>query len=217
VHDPDNHLIAALPPKARRRLLAACELVTLSAGETLCRQGQPMSHAYFPRSGFVVLTVVAPAREPIQVGMIGREGMLGVHLLWGLVLPPWQAQVQQGGLAWRMGARALRQACLGNGPLLQGLAGYQCGLLGQLAADLGGLPFWSLEARLARWLTMADAHSDHAPLQITQERLAHWLGVRRVGVTVAEGGLARRGLIACQRGQITVLDPQALRAVAGMA
>jgi len=217
VQEPDNRLIAAMPPMARRRFLAACELVEVHAGQSLCSMGQPLSHAYFFCAGFAVLSVAAPRHEAIQVGMLGREGMLGVHLLWGLSLPPWQAQVQQGGRAWRIGARALRNVCQTSLPLQQGLALYQCGLLMQLAVEAGGQPLRSLETRLARWIAMADELSDHTPLLVTQERLAQWLGVRRVGVTVAEGALARQGLIACRRGQITVLNPQALRALAGMA
>lgn len=215
--EPENRLISAMPPMARRRFLAACEPIEVHAGQSLCCMGQALTHAYFLCEGFAVLSVAAPRHEAIQVGMLGREGMLGVHLLWGLSMPPWQAQVQQGGQAWRIGARALRQVCQTSLPLQQGLALYQCGLLMQLALEAGGQPLRSLETRLARWIAMADELGGHTPLLVTQERLAQWLGVRRVGVTVAEGALARRGLIACRRGEITVLNPQALRALAGMA
>jgi CRP-like cAMP-binding protein len=217
VPEPDNRLIAALPPMARRRLLAVCEPVDLLAGQALCSMGQPVTHVYFLREGFAVLSVPVLKHNAIQVGMLGREGMLGAHLLWGMPLPPWQAQVQQGGRAWRMGARAFRSLCQTSLPLQQSLALYQCGLLMQLALEAGGQPLRSLETRLARWLCMADELGDHSPLLVTQERLAQWLGVRRVGVTVAEGALSRQGLIACRRGEIRVLNPRGLRALAGMA
>jgi CRP-like cAMP-binding protein len=197
--------------------MAVCEPVVLHVGEILCSVGQPLTHAYFLREGFAVLSVPALRHEAIQVGMLGREGMLGVHLQWGMPLPPWQAQVQQGGLAWRIAARALRSVCQTSLPLQQGLALYQCELIVQLALEAGGQTLRSLETRLARWICMADELGDHEPLLVTQERLAQWLGVRRVGVTVAEGALARQGLIACRRGEIKVLNPRALRALAGLA
>lgn len=207
----ENHLIAAMPPMARRHLLSMCEPVQLQEGELLCSAGLPASHAYFLREGFVVLAVPVQGHSAVQVAMLGREGMLGVHLLWGQSLSPWQAQVQQGGEALRINARALRRMSRASLSVQQGLACYQCGLIGKLAIEAGCQHYHALEARLARWLCQAHAHSDQSPIQITQDRLAQWLGVRRVGVTVAMGALQRQGLLQCQRGQITVLKPVGLR------
>lgn len=207
----ENHLIAAMPPMARRHLLALCEPVQLHEGELLCSAGLPASNAYFLREGFVVLAVPVLGHSAVQVAMLGREGMLGVHLLWGQSLSPWQAQVQQGGEALRISARSLRRMARSSMSVQQGLACYQCGLVGRVAIEAGCQHYHALEARLARWLCLAHAHSDQAPIQITQDRLAQWLGVRRVGVTVAMGALQRQGLLQCQRGQITVLQPMGLR------
>lgn len=207
----ENHLIAAMPVMARRHLLALCEPVRLQEGDLLCSAGLPAPHAYFLREGFVVLAVPVLGHSAVQVAMLGREGMLGVHLLWGQNLSPWQAQVQQGGEALRISARALRRMSRASLSAHQGLACYQCGLIARLAIEAGCQHYHALEARLARWLCLAHAHSDQAPIQITQDRLAQWLGVRRVGVTVAIGALQRQGLLQCQRGQITVLKPMGLR------
>jgi len=47
---------------------------------------------------------------------------------------------------------------------------------------------------------------------MTQELIAHMLGVRREGITEAAGKLQRAGLIDYRRGHITVLDRQGLEA-----
>ena len=47
---------------------------------------------------------------------------------------------------------------------------------------------------------------------LTQEFLAQMLGVRRPTVSIAAGMLARAGLIAYVRGQVTILDREGLEA-----
>jgi hypothetical protein len=49
---------------------------------------------------------------------------------------------------------------------------------------------------------------------VTHEFLAYMLGVRRVGITAAAGGLRRDGLIDYHRGALQVLDRAGLEAVA---
>jgi hypothetical protein len=56
------------------------------------------------------------------------------------------------------------------------------------------------------------AHADH--FHLTQEFLAHMLGVRRVGITAAAGSLQRSGLITYTRGDLRVLDRAGLELAA---
>jgi CRP-like cAMP-binding protein len=210
----DNHLIELLPRKDRVHLLAQCEPVQLVLSEVLCEPGKPTRHVYFPTDGFISLVAMVDGTPSLEVGMVGREGMVGAQLVLGVATTPLRALVQGPGTAWRIGAKAFR-AELARSPALQrGLNRYLYVLMVQLAASAGCLRFHQIGARLARWLLMTQdrAHADN--FHVTHEFLAYMLGVRRVGVTGAASTLQRSGLIEYHRGELTVLDRHGLEAAA---
>ena len=84
---PGNHLIDLLPRKDRLRFLAACDNVELTLAEVLCEPGKPTKYVYFPSEGFISLIAVVKGSPGVEVGMVGREGMLGVQLALGVTTP----------------------------------------------------------------------------------------------------------------------------------
>lgn len=66
-----------------------------------------------------------------------------------------------------------------------------------------------VEERLSRWLLMADDRIDGG-IPLTHEFLSIMLGVQRSGVTIAVQALERAGLISTRRGNITIVDREAL-------
>ena len=73
-----NRLLDDLPRKDRHRTLERCESVALEVGATLCETDQPVRHVYFPLSGFISLVTKVGGHKPLELGLIGNEGMLGV-------------------------------------------------------------------------------------------------------------------------------------------
>ena len=69
----------------------------------------------------------------------------------------------------------------------------------------------AIEARLARWLLMADDRVEGEKLPLTHGFLAMMLGVTRPGVTVAVQSLGRKDLIERKRGSIVIMDRKALQ------
>lgn len=211
---PVNSLLAAVPFKTFRRLRAWLEPVTLPFGETLYEAGAAIEHVYFPDASVVSLLALADGHLPIGVGMVGREGMVGIPLALGQRVSPVGALVQAGGTAMRMAAPDFIREFRLSLPLQLELYRYANSLMAQIAQSAACNRFHLVEQRLARWLLMTREriHSDR--LCVTHEFLAHLLGVRRVGVTNAAHSLQQRALIQYRRGDITVLDRGGLEAAA---
>jgi CRP-like cAMP-binding protein len=67
-----------------------------------------------------------------------------------------------------------------------------------------------MEQQLSRWLlTFADRHAQEQ-VPLTHEKIAQMLGVRREGITIAIGALAKAGLLETSRGLISIVDRKGL-------
>ena len=209
-----NLLLAGLPNEELNRILECSDCVGLALGEILCESDQPFLHVYFPLTGFVSCVTALVGRQPLEMGLVGNEGMLGATLSLGVNGAPMRAVVQGAGTALKMTASQLRRE-LSRSPCLQHtLNRYLFVLLAQLAQMAACSRFHEIEPRLACWLLMTHdrAHADH--FHLTHADLADMLGVRRSGITIAAGVLQQRGLIRYARGEIHMLDREGLEKVA---
>jgi len=209
-----NHLIERLPRKDRAKLLGLCEDVQLVLGAVLCGPGESTRHVYFPVDGFISMVAPIDGKPALEVGMIGREGMLGAQLVLGVASVPLLALVQGAGSAWRIGAVSFRAELARSAALQRLLHRYLYVLMAQLAGSAACLRFHEIGPRLARWLLMSQDRAHAERFHVTHEFLAYMLGVRRVGVTMAAGALQDRGLIEYHRGELTVLDRAGLESSA---
>lgn len=206
----NNHLIELLPRADRARLLAICEPTHLSLSEVLCEAGRTTRHVYFPTGGFVSLVSLVAGHPGVEVGMVGREGMVGAQLALGVVVSPLRALVQGSGTALRVSTRAFRAELVRSAALRRYIDRYLYVLMAQLATSATCLRFHLIGPRLARWLLMTQDRAQTETFHMTQEFLSYMLGVRRVGVTAAASAFQRRGLIEYTRGVLTVLDRKGL-------
>lgn len=209
-----NHLIELLPARDRTRLLAQCEPVQLKVAQVLDEAGCALRHVYFPTEAFISLVSRVDAHPGLEVGMVGREGMVGTALLLGVPRAPARSVVQGAGAAWRIGAAAFQRELKASAALQRHLCLYLYVLMAQTVSSAGCLRFHLVGQRLARWLLMSHDRAHREQFHVTHEFLAYMLGVRRVGVTVAAGDLQRRGVIRYHRGELTVVDRPGLEAAA---
>lgn len=209
-----NRLLAGLPRRDRDRILANCEQVTLTLGQSLCKAGTPIRHVYFPIESFISLLTRVDKSACLEVGLVGNEGMFGVPLLLGVNDSRVEGLVQGGGTAWRLKAAHLHRELDRSPALQQALRRYLYVLMAQLAQTAACNHFHLVEARLARWLLMTRDRAGSNQFYVTHEFLAYMLGVRRVGVTKAAGALQAQKLISYRRGNLTILDRRRLEAAA---
>jgi CRP-like cAMP-binding protein len=209
-----NRLLAALPRAAYGRLAPDLELVTLTFGEVLYEPGDPIRHVYFPNDSLVSLLTVVDRHLALEVGMVGREGMVGVAFALGIVTSPVRAMVQGAGSAMRLKAIRFRSEFGQSELLRRQVLLYTHALMAQVAQTAACNRFHVVEARLARWLLMTRDRVASNQFRLTHEFLGHMLGVRRVGVTNAAHALRRRNLIDYSRGDIAIMNGRGLEAAA---
>lgn len=207
-----NLLLASLPKKVYRDLLPGLVPSRLAFGDVLYEPDARIRHVYFPSNCLVSLLTVTDRHNALEVGMVGREGMVGVALALGVAASPVRALVQGAGAALRMSSGRFAGALRRSPALQDGLHGYIHGLMNQISRTAACNRFHRVEGRLARWLLMTRDRLGADGFRMTHEFLAAMLGVRRVGVTEAASGLQRGKLIEYTRGRIRILDGAGLEA-----
>lgn len=207
-----NELILALPRADRVRLLALCEPVHLVLSEVLVEAGQPLDRVLFPVDGFVSQVLEVPGHAGLEVGMVGREGVVGVTLALDVGAAPVRSVVQGAGSAWGVDRAAFGRELQASAALRRTMHRYLYVTLVQLGTASACRRFHALSPRLARWLLMSLDRAHQDDFLVTQEFLGLMLGVRRVGVTVAAGELQAAGLIHYHRGSMQVVDRLGLEA-----
>jgi len=190
-----NLLLDALTEGTRNTVLALTKHVDLPLHTMLHEQSEMPTYAYFLRSGVASVVVSMPEGGSAEVGLIGREGVIGALHIIGPTPAPAQCFLQMEELRRRMLEFVQQQSVT----------------LGQIAACN---KLHEAEARLARWLLMSRDRATADTMTMTQEFLADMLGTRRTTVTLVAGSLARQGMIDYKRGKVTVLDRAALERTA---
>jgi CRP-like cAMP-binding protein len=209
-----NRLLASLPASEQARLRPILQQVDLPIDKVLARGDMPGGHVYFPERG--IISMVRPMLDGamVEVGVIGREGFVGIAAVLGGDIGTAEKMVQLPGSALSIPTGALR-AQLNWCPVLRArLLRFAQALLTQVTQTAACNIRHSVQQRLSRWLLMASDRLDGDVVPLRHEFLAMMLGTRRSGVTVALGASRDAGLIRNRRGNIEILDREGLEAAA---
>lgn len=205
----ENRLLAALPGEEYERLAPHLEPVTLSQSEVLFRPDDRLRHVHFPTTAIVSLLTSLEDGSGMEVGLVGREGMVGISAILGGSETK-VATVQAAGASLRLEADKLRAEFDGGGTLQKALLRYTHALMAQISQSIVCNAHHAVEGRMARWLLMYRDRLDRDEFELTHEFMANMLGVRRAGVSEVAEKLQAMGFISYQRGHITMLDRKGL-------
>ncbi len=209
-----NRLLTVLAPDDFALLETKLERVQLVLQSVLIEAHQPIPHVFFPESG-IVSTVANTDEGSIEVGLVGREGFVGIPIILGTNQTPHTSIVQGAGEALRISTEDLRAAFQERPAIFRPFGLYTQSMIIQMAQTAYANATFNIEARLARWTLMTQDRTDGNDLTLTHDFLATMLGVRRPGVTTATHALEGMGSIRTKRGHITVRDREKLLELAG--
>jgi len=209
-----NQLLCALAPSDLELLDPSIEPVTLALRQIIVVPKTPIEAVIFIESGLSSEVVMSGDHEQIEVGVIGRDGMIGLPLVLGVDRSPHRIFMQIGGHGLLVSASALRTAMATSPTLRDVLLAYAHQFMLQLAQTALANGRFDISIRLARWLLMSSDRMQSVHVPLTHEFLSLMLGVRRAGVTEALHILEAKGLIKTMTGMIHITDQEHLAELA---
>jgi CRP-like cAMP-binding protein len=208
-----NLLLAALPADEYERVAQSLDTITLKLKTVIHEAGDPIEYVYFPGGGFCSMLTVLNDGGMVEVGTIGREGMVGVTaVLDGNPVSSTSMVQGETDTCYRMKAQAFRREMDRRGVFYELLTHYAQALVGFIMQSTACNAVHSVEQRLARWLLMAQDRMGRDEFPLAQEFVAMMLGASRPTVTIVAGTVQKAGLITYHRGHVTIVDRERLEA-----
>src|SRR5258708_35349783 len=203
-----NNILLGLPPKESAMLLARLEVVRLRTHQVLHEPGDTLKSAYFCNTGLISILSVFPDGKSVEVGLVGKEGFVGLALVAGFRTSSTRAVTQIEATAFRVDGEAL-MIILRQAPILERRLQQFSQIMAMQVTQIAACNrLHEVDERLARWLLMSADRTgtDSAPL--TQQLLAQRLGTRLSSVTVVAGMLQKARQITHTLGDLQIIYPR---------
>jgi CRP-like cAMP-binding protein len=208
-----NRLLASLDEQIFNALLPSLQVVELAKRSVLdLDHGDRSAYSYFLTAGVASCVLTNPARECVEVGVVGSEGVVGLRPRSRRASGRKQSSMLIAGFAVRIETNTLVDMAEAEPCIRRPLQRFSETFLEQVAGNLLGSTRYTVEQRLARWLLLVSDRCDGPSIPITHENIAVALGVRRAGITVGLNHLSKIGCIDNSRGELEIIDRAALAA-----
>jgi CRP-like cAMP-binding protein len=200
--------------RANPSIQSAMQHVKHEAGHVIYRQDRPISHAYFPITGWMSLAIHMRDGADCEAIAVGPEGVVGLPLYFGLDFSPHVVTQQSGGRSYRVAAAVFLDTIKRFGAAQQVMQRYAAYAMRFAQQSTACNSLHSIKQRACRWLLVVHDSAGREQFELPQSALAELLAVRRQSVSEVAAQLRRDGLIEYSRGVMTIVNRKKLEAAA---
>ncbi|WP_322517633.1 Crp/Fnr family transcriptional regulator [Rhodopseudomonas palustris] len=205
-----NDLLAALPSAEFELLRPYLRPVVLDFGQVLIEAGAPVRLVMFPHSGIVSTLARLQRGETIEVGVIGRDSVVGgAAALYGAPSST-AAIVRFCGAASAIEVGHFRTIVELSPALREALLLDQSSRAIKAEQTAACNAAHTAEARLCRRLLQSREMAGSDTMLLSQDLMAQMLGVKRNTISLIAHGLQQKGLIRYSRGRMAITDVDGL-------
>ena len=205
-----NYILTTIPESEFNHLRPHLEYFQGTYHQSLHPANQEIEYIYFLNRGMASLVVITRDGRSVEVGIVGKEGVVGANVAVDLKRSPFGAVVQIPADGVRLSSNTLSSS-LESLPQFALMLNRYGALQGMQVAQLAACNrLHEIEQRLARWMLMCQDRTESDMLPMTHEFFAQMLGAGRPSVTLAAGALQKAGIIRYTRGKVTILNRRAL-------
>src|SRR5208283_2626631 len=167
-----NVILLSLPDDEYDLLRPHLESADLPQHLILHEPGEKLEFTYFLNEGMVSLVALSRDGRSVEVGIVGKEGMVGMPLTVGLRQATFRAIMQMPGTGLAIRSEIFEDMLLVAPSLRAELSRFAL-MHGMQVAQLAACNrLHEVEQRLARWLLMCQDRVDSALLPLTHDFLA---------------------------------------------
>ena len=205
-----NSFLESLSQRLLKHLQGSLVKILLKPGQILAEAEAPIERIIFP-AGSVISSVAAMADgRPVAVGIVGHDGFTSLPIAFHSHHHLHTSIVQVPGYAYSLGAAQFVQLIEQDKELKERVlsyAAYAYLATAQLAACNG---LHCIEERYTRWILMSYDRVGLEEFLLTQDFVAHMLGVRRPSISLVAGRLSKSESISYNRGLVRIIDASKL-------
>jgi CRP-like cAMP-binding protein len=200
-----NKLLAMLSPDILAQMAPYMSLVDLPRRSLL-----DVGKSVFLTSGVASCRIVNSSRENVEIGLVGREGVIGLQDGASRSSGRVRFTMLTDGTGARIDTGALQRFACADRKVQQLLQEHGKNFLDQIAANLLASSRYLVPQRIARWILLMTDRLEGNEIEVSHEDIAFALGMRRAGVTIALSTLGDAGAVRNSRRHIEVVDRAAL-------
>ncbi len=211
---PVNTILQAIGHEQFLRLRQFFRRANLVKDQYIYQQDDEIDLIYFPETAVVSEFQILEDGRTIEVGIIAREGAVGIASAFGSCRAANCTQVCVPGTALAISREVLERAVTSDPRLQRSIHAYLNGLVKQLSQRVVCNTFHSVEQRFCSWLLTLHKRSRRERFKLTHEHVARVLGVHRPSVTCIAQALRDRELIDYGRARLEIRNRPGLEKIA---